>query len=103
MIVSFLLTLTACFGPFKKKPEPEPEPVTNGIPAINDQWFQVKALIKRDKVKKLVGEPLFIDVNRVGEDWYYHYEESTVFAIISFPRTGHLTDRVQYLRYPEWR
>ena len=68
MIVSFILTLTACFGPFKKKPEPEPEPVTNGIPAINDQWLQVKALIKRDKVKKLVGEPLFIDVNRVVGD-----------------------------------
>ena len=103
MIGSFLITLTACFGPFKKKPKPEPKPVTNGTPAINDQWLQVKALIKRDKGKELVGEPLFIDMNRVGEDWYYYYEESTVFAIISFPRTGYLTDRVQYFRYPEWR
>ena len=103
MIVSFLITLTACFGPFKKKHRPEPEPVTNGIPTINNQWLQVQAFIKRDKVKKLVGEPLFIDMNRVGEDWYYYYEESAVFAIISFPRTGYLTDRVQYFRYPEWR
>ena len=103
MIVSFLITLTACFGPFKKKPKPEPKPVTNGTPAINDQWLQVKALIKRDKVKELVGEPLFIDMNRVGEDWSYYYEESTVFEIISCQRTGYLPDRVQYFRYPEWR
>ena len=102
-IVFILLTLVACFGPFKKDPEPEPEPVAKILPAINDKWLELKILMTRDKVKELVGEPLFIDIIKVGEDWYYSYEMSTVFAIISFPRTGHLTKRVQYFRYPEWR
>jgi len=102
-IIFILFTLTSCFGPFKKTPVPEPEPVAKVLPAIDDQWLKINILTPRDEVIKLVGKPLFVDIHKVGEDWYYDYTQSTIYAIVSFPRTGYLVDRVQYFRYPEWR
>ena len=104
LLINFLIN--GCFNPFKKQPNPEPafEPVIIMAPTSSIKWDKIQPIYSnKTQINDLLGVPDFIDKHQAGEDWYYSYERSVDYAVISFPVSGYLVDHVQHIRYPEWK
>jgi len=100
------LLLHGCFGPFKKQPKPEPisEHTIIMAPTVSIKWDKIKPILStKIQIIGLLGSPDFIDTHDTGEDWYYSYDKSVDYGIISFPISGYLLEHVQYMLYPEWK
>ena len=101
-----ILIFYGCLGPFKKKPIPQVDRVEEIViaPEISLDWEKIIPVISsKDHIIKLIGHPDFIDNHKMGEDWYYSHSRSVDYGLISFPSSGHLTDHVQYIKFPEWK
>ena len=101
-----ILILCGCLGPFVKKPTPQVDNVEQVViaPEISLCWEKIIPVISRkNQIINLIGHPDFIDNHKMGVDWYYSHPRSVDFGLISFPSSGHLTDHVQYIKFPEWK
>ena len=105
-VLMISLLSIGCFGPFKKQPEPDPipEPTKIMAPTVSIKWDKINPILSnKNQIISLIGLPDFIDRHNAGEDWYYYYDRSIDYAIISFPVSGYLLENVQYVLYPEWK
>ena len=101
-----ILIFYGCLGPFKKKPIPQVDKVEQIViaPEISLGWERIIPVISsKNQIINLIGNPDFIDNHKMGEDWYYSHPRSVDYGLISFPSSGHLTNHVQYIKYPEWK
>ena len=101
-----ILLFYGCLGPFKKKLTPQVDKVEQIViaPEISLGWGRIIPVISsKDHIINLIGNPDFIDIHKMGEDWYYSHPRSVDYGLISFPSSGHLINHVQYIKYPEWK
>ena len=101
-----ILVFYGCLGSFKKKPIPQFDKVEEIViaPEISLDWEKIVPVISsKNQIINLIGHPDFIDIHKMGEDWYYSHYCIVDYGLISFPSSGHLIDHVQYIKYPEWK
>lgn len=104
-LIFFFIFFSGCLGSFKKHPNlkiKENDPILV-VPKISLYWQKIVPFTSsKVQILSLIGYPDFIDNHKTGEDWYYNYQKGLGFGLISFPSSGHLTDIVQYIKYPDW-
>ena len=106
LVFIFFLMFYGCLGSFKKKPIPKVDKVVEIIiaPEISLEWEKIIPIISsKHQIINLIGNPDFVDIHKMGEDWFYSHPRSVDYGLISFPSSGHLIDHVQYIKYPEWK
>ena len=106
LVLFSILIFYGCLGPFKKKPTLQVDNVEQIViaPEISLSWEKIIPVISsKNQIINLIGHPNFVDNHKMGEDWYYSHPRSVDYGLISFPSSGHLTDHVQYIKFPEWK
>ena len=106
LVCFFIIMVCGCLGSLKKKPIPQADKVEEIVitPEISLDWEKIIPVISsKNQIINLIGNPDFIDIHKMGEDWYYSHPRSVDYGLISFPSSGHLIDHVQYIKYPEWK